>query len=313
MGATFLMSYPPAAWSIRGGENFRSQSRAATNPRAALKEWLKLCDAITHAGGRILIVEPPGETPPLTGLMYTANAGELFHQGNGWMFMLSTMSVVHRKAERELLRRFLVEAGVQCVDAQHVWEGQADVCPLAGNRFILTWGVRSVRDSIEDVRARLPTAARVLEVQLRDPFFHGDTCLNPLVNRGGDTILLAHAGALANRTLPELRNFVGPNIEVLPVEEADALGYACNALCVNGTVLVPTGLSVGLRANMVKRGFVVEELDLPELFGKGGGGPRCLVNQLRGFVISDDSPNYAVLRDSLHALADRYPETAANA
>jgi N-dimethylarginine dimethylaminohydrolase len=311
MGATFLMSYPSPSWHIRGGENFRSQGRVPTNPRAAMKEWLALCEAITHAGGRILILPPPDVTPPLTGLMYTANAGELLHHGDDWTFMVSKMSVAHRQAEQAHVRAFLVEAGVRCVDSPNVWEGQADVCPLPGNRFLLSWGVRSVHESVDDVRTRLPQGARVLDAQLREPFFHGDTCLDPLVNRGGDVVLLAHGGALVNRTLPELRSFLGSYAEVLPVDEEDALAYACNSLCVNGTLLVPAGLSAGLRGNIVKRGFVVEELDLPELFGKGGGGPRCLVNQLRGFVITDDAPHFVVQRDELYALAERYPESSA--
>jgi N-dimethylarginine dimethylaminohydrolase len=252
---------------------------------------------------------PPPEGTPLTGLMYTANVGELFHHGDDWTFTLSKMSVAHRQGEAARVRAFLEEAGLRCNESPHVWEGQADVCPLPGNRFLLSWGVRSVHESVDDMRQRLPQGARVLDVQLRQPFFHGDTCLDPLVNRGGDCVLLAHGGALVNRTLPELRSFLGTYAEVLPVEEEDALAYACNSLCVNGTVLAPVGLSTSVRANIVKRGFVVEELDLPELFGKGGGGPRCLVNQLRGFVITDDAPNFVVQRDELYALADRYPES----
>jgi N-dimethylarginine dimethylaminohydrolase len=310
MGATFLMSYPAANWRIRGGENFRSKERAATNPRAAMKEWLKLCDAITQAGGRILIMPPP-EGGSLTGLAYTANAGELFHHGDEWTFAVSKMSVPHRQAEAAHVRAFMTEAGVRCVEAKHTWEGQADVCPLPGNRFLLSWGVRSVKESLEEMRARLPAGARVLDVQLKEPYFHGDTCLDPLVNRGGDTVLLAYGGAFASRSIPELRSFIGTYGDVLPVDEEDALAYACNSLCVNGTVLVPSGLSTGLRGNILRRGFAVEELDLPELFGKGGGGPRCLVNQLRGFVVTDDAPNYMVQRDELHALAERYPETSA--
>ena len=38
MGATFLMSPPSPRWQIRGGENFRSQTRQPTNPRAALRD-----------------------------------------------------------------------------------------------------------------------------------------------------------------------------------------------------------------------------------------------------------------------------------
>ena len=92
---------------------------------------------------------------------------------------------------------------------------------------------------------------------------------------------------------------------MLPIDEADCLGYAANSLCVNGTVLMPAGLSTGLRGNLLKRGFNLEELELGELFGKGGGGPRCLVNELRGFVLTEDAPDYVSRRDRLHALAEQ--------
>lgn len=311
MGATFLMSYPGPDWQIRGGENFRSKARASTNPRAALKEWLTLCDAITRAGGRILVMPPAQATPPLTGMIYAANAGALFRSGDAWTFLVSKMSVAHRQAEREAIRAFFAEAGVPTAEASHVWEGQADIATLPGSRYLLTWGVRSVRESVAEVREKLPTGARSLDVKLRDPYFHGDTCLNPLVNRAGDTVLLAFGGALVDRTIPELRTFAGNYAEVLPIEEADALAYACNALCVNGTVLMPVGVSTGLRGLLVRRGFAVEELDLSELFGKGGGGPRCLVNELRGFVLTDEAPSYASQRDALYAKLESYPEAIA--
>ena len=310
MGATFLMSYPAARWRIRGGENFRSKTRAETNPRAAMFEWLKLCDAITKHGGRILVMAPPEVDPPLSGMMYTANAGALFKQGESWTWMLSKMSVAHRQAEQAHIKAFWAEAGVPTDAADHTWEGQADVATLPGGRYLLTWGVRSVRESLDDVKRRLPTGARVLDVKLRDPWFHGDTCMDAMATRGGDTVLLAFPGALVDRTVPELRTFAGDQVEVIQIDEADCLGYAANSLCVNGTILMPAGLSTGLRGNLLRRGFNIEELELGELFGKGGGGPRCLVNELRGFVLTDDAPDYVSQRDRLHAVADRYPESA---
>jgi N-dimethylarginine dimethylaminohydrolase len=308
MGATFLMSYPGPDWRIEGGENFRSKEKAATNPRQALREWLTLCDAITDAGGRILVMPPP-QKPSLTGLVYTANTGALFKQVNHWEFVVSKMSVAHRETERAYVKKFFDEAGVPTAEAPNTWEGQADLTVLPGNRFLVTWGVRSVKASIEDVRARLPQAARVLDVQLKEPFFHGDTCLDALVNRGGDCVLLAHGAAFASRSIPEIRSFIGSYAEVVPVDADDALAYACNSLCVNGTLIMPEGTSTGLRGTLIHRGFNIVELDLSELFGKGGGGPRCLVNQLHGFVISDDAPSYTVQRDRLHLLLDSYPES----
>ena len=310
MGATFLMSYPGPGWTISGGQNFRSQARAATNPRAALREWLTLADAITRHGGRILVLPPPSPPANLTGLLYTANTGALFRTGDQWTWLLAKMSVAHRQAEREHLRAFWSEAGVPVADATQTWEGQADVTLLPGNRAILTWGVRSTKESTALVRSKLPPVFKLLDAQLREPWFHGDTALNALTTRGGDTLLLAYAGALVDRTVPELRTFAGSGVEVLSIDEDDARGYACNALCIDGAVLLPSGLSTGLRGNLLRRGFKLEELDLPELFGKGGGGPRCLVNELRGFVLTAAAPDYVSQRDHLQQLVDRYPESA---
>ena len=308
MSATYLMSYPGPDWQIRGGHNFRSEARAVTNPRRALEEWIALCDAITLAGGHILVMPPPSVETSLTGFIYTANAGQLFRSGDSSVYLLSNMSVAHRQAERDFVRAFAVEAGLSTRVAAHVWEGQADLQFVGGNRFISTWGVRTVRQALEDVRPLLPSNARLLDLQIQEPFFHGDTCLNPLVNRAGDTVLLAYGGALVGATLEAIRHFVGNSIEVYPVDRDDALAYACNGLSVNGTLLMPSGVSPALRGQLVRRGFAIEDLDLGELFGKGGGGPRCLVNELRGLVLNQGAPDYASQREDLLARVEQYPE-----
>ena len=306
---TYLMSYPGPDWQIRGGENFRSETHAATNPRQAFKEWLKLCDAITRAGGHILVMRPPTVEPPLTGLVYTANLGQLFGTPDAYTYLLSNMKVPHRQAEAEFTRMFLSEAGLESRTAKHTWEGQADLQLVGGNRYIATWGVRTVRESLDDVRPLLPPGARLLDVEIREPYFHGDTCINPIVAKSGAIVVLVYGGALVNVSLEAVRGFVGSNVDVYPVEQDDALGYACNALAVNGTLLAPVGLSSSLRGHLVRRGFQVEELDLGELFGKGGGGPRCLVNELRGLVVTPSAPDYISLRDELVALANTWPES----
>jgi N-dimethylarginine dimethylaminohydrolase len=252
---------------------------------------------------------PAAVTPPLTGMMYTANAGALFQRGEKWEFLVSRMAVTHRQAEHQYIEAFWRAAGVVVVRASQTWEGQADVATLPANRFLLSWGVRSVKPSLDQVRARLPEGAQVLDVQLREPWFHGDTCMDALTNHAGETVLLVYPGALVDRTLADLRRFVGEQVEVLAVDEPDCLGYACNSLCVGGTVLLPSGLSPRLRDELIRRGFPIEELELPELFGKGGGGPRCLVNELGGFVLPDVVTEYAAERPLLMQLAESYPES----
>ena len=76
----------------------------------------------------------------------------------------------------------------------------------------------------------------------------------------------------------------------------------------NGDLLAPSGLSAPLRAELADRGVQLVEIELAELFGKGGGGPRCLVNDLRGF--DAELPDYATWRAAIEASAEGYPTAA---
>ncbi|ACY17654.1 dimethylarginine dimethylaminohydrolase family protein [Haliangium ochraceum] len=301
------MSYPPATWRIRGAKNFRSTTRKPTNPRAAGREWLALADAIERAGARVAVMPPADLEPPLTGMVYTANAGALFPDG----FLVSRMWASHRDTEAEHVSAAMEALGVPVRQAEHVWEGQADICTLPGNRYILTYGVRSVPESAAEVRARLPEGARVLEVEIREPYFHGDTCMASLATPKGPVLLLCHE-AIVSPSLDEIAAFA-EGVEVLRVSEADTLAYACNALAVGTHWLAPRGLSEDCKQAIAARGLEVVELELSELFGKGGGGPRCMVNELDLLAPAPELPEayaLAAQRQRLGELIDGYPESA---
>lgn len=308
MGLTYLMSYPGSDWQIRGAQNAFAAQRAPTNPKAALVEWLRLGDAMVHAGARIAVLRP---VAGLSGLPYASNYGSLFRQTPGAPFYLAESGAAHRKPETEVVAAFLKEAGVPTERVRAPWAGQSEVQLLPGNRVILTYGPRSSREAVEELRAAVVPGARVLELQTNDAHPFGDCVLGAMTARNGDVALLAWAGGLAGRGLPDLRSFVGTYADVVPIEDPDdAALLATQSFAVNGHAFVPAGCSTGFRAHLVKRGFPVDEVELPELLGKGGGGPRALVNELRGLVLSDDGPTYANLRDELAHLAETYPEKA---
>jgi N-dimethylarginine dimethylaminohydrolase len=273
---SYLLSSPSPAWRIVGGANAASRRRAVTDPVRALAEWRRLADAITAHGGQVAVIPPP-EDSSLTGLVYTSNAGHFFAPSR--RFLLAQMSAAHRREERSYWENFFHAAGVSVSQAEHPWEGQAEL-NTNGTHYLLTWGVRSAPESVDEVRALLPEETPALGLQLRSPFTHGDSCLCFLRRPGGSALLLVYPGALLGGSLRELSDFLGDSAEVLPISEADALAYACSALSVEGTVLLPGGVSAELRESIARRGFAVEVLDLPELAGKGGGGLRALVNDL---------------------------------
>ena len=301
------MSFPAAAWRIRGGLNFRSRQKPATNPRKSALEWLALADALTDAGGEVVAMPPAEVDPPLTGMMYTANAGAFF----GDVFAVSRMHVAHRLDEAAPIEVFMKELGLGTVRWEPTWEGQAEICTLPGSRYILTWGVRSDEESCALSEGKLPAGAHTLKLKICDPFIHGDTCMASLPTPGRH-LLLVHEAALVDRSLDDLARFAG-GVEVVSVSEADALAYACNALSVGGKWLCPTGISEKLKRTVAAQGLEIVELDLGELFGKGGGGPRCLVNELDVLATLPEVPpalGWQARRPGIVQAIDAYPETA---
>lgn len=309
---TYLMSYPSVSWqppAVPGGQGEGLPEGRISHPQLAFREWLALGDAITRAGGQILVMSPPAVEPPLHGLVHAASLGRLLGAGDRLTFLLSRFPEPERHAETEFVHLFLAEAGLSTRTAQRTWGGQGDLLPISGNRYIATWGTHVDRQSMEEIRPLLPPGARCLEVELREPFRHGGEVLGVITNRAGDTVLLVHAAALANVSLEALRNFVGARVEVYPIDGTDMQARASAALAVSGTLLVPPGLSSALRGQLARRGFILEEIELPHLVGPKTG-PRDLVNELRGLVVTSDAPTYISLREELKALADSYPTTS---
>jgi N-dimethylarginine dimethylaminohydrolase len=303
------MSPPSPAWHIVGGANYRSVARPPVNPRRAIQEWLALADAIDAAGAEIVVLSPPPPPRLLSGLMYTANAGWLAAADR---FRVANLSVAHRKGEQPYLLEALPELlGVSAESGAAVWEGQADMCTLSPGAILLSYGVRSAFESLAEVRALLPPAVRTQAAQLREPFFHGDTCMDVVETRSGRAWLV-FPGAFASREeYLAVRAFAEREAEVLEIGEADALAYACNSLSIGRTLLAPDGLSDALTARLAGRGIDLQPLSFEELFGKGGGGPRCLVNELSGIAARASGAGYRQKRPELLRSVDSYPDSAA--
>jgi N-dimethylarginine dimethylaminohydrolase len=122
---------------------------------------------------------------------------------------------------------------------------------------------------------------------------------------------LVFPGAFASREeYLEARSFAEREAEVVEISEADALAYACNSLSLGRTLLAPVGLSAELTGSLIDRGVNLHALDFGELFGKGGGGPRCLVNELRGLDAAPAASRYLDRRAELTGALDAYPDRA---
>src|SRR5205823_74258 len=101
-------------------------------------------------------------------------------------------------------------------------------------------------------------------------FYHLDTCLSIL----NQTTALYCPAAFDTDGIDQLhKNF--PNLIEVPLNEADAPGFACNAHCPDQKHVILQKGSVQTCKNLVKNGFVPFEVDTSE-FIKSGGSVFCM-------------------------------------
>jgi N-dimethylarginine dimethylaminohydrolase len=295
----FLMSPPRLDWGLRGKANFRSrQAGASADAAKARAEWAELADAIVDAGGEVVVC-PPDPDQNLTGMIYTAEAGEFYRTvSDNPAFILPNMAAEHRQAEAGWIEQFVDRLGFETRRVESIWEAQGDAIRAKnGDEIIHTFGVgpdaRTEEGAYEEVADLL--SARHLSprhMQLcfdADPWFHGNTFLN--VYRAPDSdahLMVVCPEALSDEEYAKLRAF-SPQAKVHEISREESTNYDTNALQVRRTVIAPTSMSTGTEQALSQIGLSVERIDLGELFVKGGGAPVCLTNRWWG-VRDDEVP-----------------------
>jgi N-dimethylarginine dimethylaminohydrolase len=280
----FLMSPPRRDWGLRGRANFKSRQATEANADAARVEWARLADAIVATGGEVLVMPPAG--PELTGLIYTAEAGEFFRSPEGApRYLLPTMAAAHRRAEVAHIKTFVEETlGFQTHRVAALWEAQGDaIRALHGDTVIHTYGVgpesRTSQDAYEEVAAHLSPQHIQIGFRAR-PWFHGNTFLQFFRHRA-EVVMLVCPEALLEGEYERLCAFVG-DIAIVELSRQESEGYDTNALQVGDHVIAPESFSEKARSATDTLDLTVTELHLGELFTKGGGAPVCLTNRLWG-------------------------------
>lgn len=299
MAPVFLMSPPRRDWGLRGKANFRSREAAEADPARARMEWSTLADSVIDAGAEVLVC-PPNPRRNLTGLIYTAEAGDAYRTDRGHpRFVLPNLTPEHRRPEANWIGGFFEGLGIPTEAVRARWEGQGDaIRAVSPNRIIHTWGegvdARTESDAYDEVADCLGDEHIGLQFDA-DPWFHGNTFLNvyraPDPDRQPPGVVLVCPEALDDRNYQRLLEFVG-EAEVVELSREESLGYDTNALQVEETILAPASLSETAARAFRRLGLRVVKIELGELFEKGGGAPVCLTNRLWG-MHSDELPDHA--------------------
>lgn len=242
----------------------------------AVQQWEGLYHIIKdHSHAVVDLVKPEVGWPDM---VFTANAGLVLDK----TVVLSRFYHKERQGEEPYFKQWFESQGytVHELPKELPFEGAGDALLDREGRWLWAgYGFRSELDSHPLIAKWLDI--EVLSLRLMDErFYHLDTCFCPLT----DGYLLYYPGAFdaySNRLI-ELRV---PEDRRIPIDEDDAVNFACNAVNIHKTVILNQA-SDALRQQLEDKGFEVIETPLTE-FLKAGGAAKCLTLRVTEPIIPD--------------------------
>ncbi len=229
----------------------------------AVSQWQQLFQILKELAIVDLIQAQPGWPD----LVFTANAGLVL----GNTVVLSRFFHKERQGEEPHFKQWFLEQGytVHELPKDLPFEGAGDALLDREGRWLWAgYGFRSELDSHPYLAKWLDI--EVLSLRLMDErFYHLDTCFCPLA--GGYLLYYPPAFDAYSNRLIEMRV---PASKRIPIQETDAVNFACNAVNVGQTMILNKA-SDDLKATLAEAGFEVIETPLTE-FLKAGGAAKCL-------------------------------------
>jgi N-dimethylarginine dimethylaminohydrolase len=257
---------PPDYYGIEYEINpWMSRSRGST-PDRAHRQWHTLHETLRGRGVEVELMQPQ---PGLPDLVFTANAGLIFR---GRFFSSRFRHDVRARETPHFDAWFAAhDFKVEHLPEGLFFEGAGDAL-FCGSTLFAGYRIRS------DVRGHQylgqVLGKQVLPLELVNPrFYHLDTCFCPLA--AGEAIYYpaafdAYGQKVLEANIPRL----------LPVQEAEAYRFGCNAVVVGKTVVLNTGCD-HLAADLRAWGYEAIPVELDEYI-KAGGSAKCLTLRLDG-------------------------------
>lgn len=258
-----LLVCPPDYFGIEYEINPWMRVSNAADHELAQRQWQNLMHEL-----EVMIGVRLERMTPLQGLpdmVFTANAG-VVHKGRA---VLSRFRHPERQREEQHFEAWFQTQGYAVTslkDGIH-FEGAGD---LLGFSELWFGGYRQRTDIRAYAQIGEIFGQEIIPLELVDSrFYHLDTCFCPL--SGGELLYYPNAFDPYARTVIESR--IDKRQRVI-VQEAEALRFACNAVCVNRHVVLPDGCPETAR-QLKDHGYEVHPIPLDE-FMKAGGSAKCL-------------------------------------
>jgi N-dimethylarginine dimethylaminohydrolase len=261
-----ILMCPPDFYGIEYEINpWMSRSRGADRP-LAVTQWEGLVKILRELGVQVELMKPQQGLPDL---VFTANAGVVINN----CFYSSQFRHEERARESPVFDAWFVEHGFE---VRHFPEGTfhegAGDALFCGEALFAGYRIRS--DIHGHQWLAKDAGIRVLPLELIDPYYyHLDTCFCPIAP--GLAIYFPEAFDDYGRKV------LDTHVKTLvPVADAEAKRFGCNAVVVGNTVVTNTGCPK-LAKNLQKLGYQTRETPLDE-FLKAGGSAKCLTMRLDG-------------------------------
>ncbi|CAN5911374.1 hypothetical protein BH23PLA1_BH23PLA1_31840 [soil metagenome] len=261
-----ILMCPPEHYGIEYEINPWMDRQVKSDPTESRQQWRALHDTLIELGATIEILDP---TPGLPDLVFTANAGLVYHN----LFLSSRFRYGERQGETPFFDGWFQEHGFQVehTPEEHYFEGAGDAL-FCGETLFAGYRFRSDARSMLWVGERLGVEA--LPLELVDPrYYHLDTCFCPI----GLDAAIYYPGAFDDYGRSVLKSRIPTLIEV---SVGEAFSFSCNAVVVGRAVALNEG-APKLAKSLEQQGFTVRPLRLTE-FIKAGGSAKCLTLRLDG-------------------------------
>jgi len=261
-----ILMCPPDHYGIEYEINPWMKRTLASVRDVAWHQWRTLRETLSGLGVTIDEMKPQ---PGLPDLVFTANAGLMFQE----RFFSSRFLHEVRARESPYFDAWFGDHGFEVIHLPegmyHEGAGDALFCGDA-----LFAGYRTRSDVHAHQWVAKQTGVRVLPLELVNPrFYHLDTCFCPLAP--GEAIYFPDAFDAYGRRVLEAHV-----PKLLPVVEAEAFRFGCNAVVVGQTV-VHNSRCPRLAEDLIRWGYRSIDLELDE-FLKAGGSAKCLTLRIDG-------------------------------
>ncbi len=258
-----LLVCPPDYFDIEYEINPWMRRSNTVDHVSAARQWHGLMQVLERDVGAVL--ERMRPVPGLPDLVFTANAGVVV----GRRAVVSRFRYPERQREEAYFEDWFRSAGYDVVtlEPEFFFEGAGDLLGFSEYWF---GGYRQRSDIRVFPLLSERFAREIIPLELVDGrFYHLDTCLCPL--SGGE--LLYYPPAFDSYGQSAILERVDKD-RLLAVPEAEALKFACNAVCVGTHVALPKGCPATMHL-LQERGYQVHPVPLDE-FMKSGGSAKCL-------------------------------------